>query len=664
MKTKLSIVNKKILLTLLFAISITFNISAAYKPLSISSPNGNLKVKISLNEKLSYSVDYRGENMVAWSPVSMQLADGKVLGLNPTIIKKQTTKVDRVLPNNFGKRKFIKDNFTELSISLKGNYGIIFRVYNEGFSYRFFTSFSQPITVLAEQASFNFPEDNQLYYIAKPKRFYENTGEGRYVHESINQIPDSVFALTPLVVSAKNGVKIALAESSLFDYPGLNVKRNEGLPNSLSGYFAPEVESEIPNGWTYTITKRRNYLAQTKGTREFPWRMMFFADKDIDLTDCDMVYKLAKPAQNYGDLSWVKPGKAAWDWWADWSIQGVDFKGEAGSFEYYKYLIDFAASHHLEHVEISVGWMNDQNILEVNPKIRMPELVQYAKSKNVGVMVWVVAQTLERQFDDAFNLFSQLGVSGVKVDFMDADHQGRINFYEKIAVECMKRKLMVYYHGACKPNGLERTFPCIINYEGVMANEYNKWSKDETPKHTVEVAYIRNLAGPMDMNCGSMRNAQGDAFTVSNSMPMTQGTRCHQLAMYISYYAPFSMVGDAPDTYLSDKNCISLISSIPTTWDDSHPVEGKIDEYLVMARKKGEDWFISGLNNEKERDVSIGFDFLDEGKYMATVFSDGINANKVGTDYTIKTIEVTNKSKFNTHMAVGGGFVISLKKIK
>ena len=391
---------------------------------------------------------------------------------------------------------------------------------------------------------------------------------------------------------------------------------------------------------------------------------MVVAENDVQLADCDIVYKLGKPAEVYNDLSWIKNGKAAWDWWADWSIQGVDFVGEMGSFEYYKYMIDFAAVNKLEFVEISVGWMDYLDILKVNPKIRMPELMEYAKSKDVGIMVWVVAHTLERQFDEAFELFSKLGVAGVKVDFLDADHQGRINFYEKIAKECMKRKLMVYYHGACKPNGLERTYPCIINYEGVQANEHNKWSKDETPKHTVNVAFIRNMAGPMDMNCGAMRNAQGDAFAVSNSMPMSQGTRCHQLAMYITYFAPFTMVSDAPDTYITDKHCIDLISSIPTNWDNSKAIDGKIGEYIIMARNKGENWYVSGLNNETQRSGNLKLNFLGEGTYSATLFADGINANKVGTDYKITNLKVTANSVLPYSMANGGGFVLKIEKLK
>lgn len=637
------------------------NCFAQKKPLTIASPNGNLKVTVSLTDKIYYSVDFKGRQIITPSSISMQLKDGKTIGAIPVLQNKNSITVNTVIHNVInGKRKSIVDHYNETTVNLKGNYAVVFRLYNEGFAYRFNTSYKDKIIVQNEAATFNFAGDYNILYI--PKVQYDNSGEGRYTHQKISQIPDSVFGLTPLLVEIPGGPKLAITESSLFNYAGLNIKKNTNAANSLVGSFAPDVENETGKGWVYTIHKRKQHIAETNGTRSFPWRVVAVAENDIELADCDMVYKLAKPAENYTDLSWIKNGKAVWDWWADWSMAGVNFKGEKESFEYYRYMIDFAATNNIEFVEVSVGWMEDDNILNVSKKIRMPELMAYAKTKNVGVMLWVVAHTLERQFDSAFNLISTLGAAGVKVDFFDADHQGRINLYEKIAKECMSRKLMVYYHGACKPNGLERTYPCIINYEGVQANEWNKWSKDQTPTHTVEIAFIRNLAGPMDVNLGPMRNGQGDAFAISDALPMSMGTRCHQLAMYITYYAPFNMVADAPFEYINDKNCIQFISGIPTDWDNSKAIDGKISEYIIMARNKGNNWYLSGLNNETARSGEVKMDFLGEGNYTAAIFEDGINANKVGTDYTVKKITVNNKTVLPYQMANGGGFAVTVVK--
>ncbi len=650
------------LLSIIIVSLISPSVNAQKKTLAISSPNGSITINITLKDKIYYAANFKAKAIINPSAISLQLMEGNAIGANPVLKSAKSVSVNKELNNVVnGRRSSIKDVYNELTVQFKNNYAVIFRVYDEGFAYRFVTNLPGKLIIKNEEASFNFVNDHNLYYI--PKVRYENDGEGKYNYQKMSEMPDSVYGLTPIVVDIPLGPKVAITESALFDYPGLNIKTNPALSGSLIGSFAPEVEDEIPNGWVYKILKRKNFIAETSGQRDFPWRVIVVAENDAQLADCDLVYKLAKPATPETDVSWIKHGKAAWDWWADWSIAGVNFKGEPESFEYYKYLIDFAASHKLEFVEISVGWMNDQDILNVSSKIRMPELMQYAKQKNIGIMVWVVAQTLERQFAEAFNLFTTLGVAGIKVDFFNADHQSRINFYERIARECMKTQLMVYYHGACKPTGLERTYPCIINYEGVQANEYNKWSKDETSAHAVNVGFIRNLAGPMDMNCGAMRNGQGDAFAISNSYPMSQGTRCNQLAMYITYYAPFEMVSDAPNEYINDKKCIEFISAVPTNWTDSKPIEGKIGEYLIMARKSNNDWFIGGLNNETERKGEIKLDFLGTGKYKATIFQDGVNANKVGTDYEIKMQEVTQGMVLPYHMAKGGGFAIRVALI-
>lgn len=654
---------RKLTLLLVLLMIMAGSLFAAPKSVIVSSPNGNLKATVELSDKIKYSVNFQNKPVIIPSAISLQLNNGKFLGLDPVISNSKTKSVHRLIDNVInGRRKSIKDEYNETRINLKGNYSIVFRVYNEGVAYRFVTNLPGTITIKDEEASFNFANDYSMYYIAKVQ--YDNSGEGSYLYQKISQMPDSVYSLAPLIVSIDNGPKVAITEADLFDYAGFNLKRNSVVKAGLKGSFAPDVLEEEGNVWVYKIKKRKDYIAETSGKREFPWRVIVVAENDIDLTNCDIVYKLSKPSDYTRDLSWIKNGKSAWDWWVDWNITGVDFKGEQGSFEYYKYLIDFAVANKLEFVEVSVGWMDDQDILKVNPKIRMPELMAYAKSKNIGIMVWAVAHRLERQFNDAFDLYSKLGVAGVKVDFLDADHQGRVNFYEKIAKECMKRKLMVYYHGAYKPTGLERTYPCIINYEGVQANEYNKWSKEVTPRHNINVAFIRNLAGPMDMNLGPMRNAQPEVFAINYIYPMSQGTRCHQLAMYITYFAPFNMVADAPNEYIADKHCIELIASIPSQWDETKPIAGKIGEYILMAKRNKNNWYVSGMNSETPRTGKIKLDFLEEGEYTGTLFKDGVNAAKVGTDYKIASFNVNKASVIDYEMIQGGGFVLKLIKKK
>ncbi len=631
--------------------------------LKVSSPDGNLVVNLTMGEKLSHSSTYKKKTLLLPSSIALILENGTAIGARPRLLNSKVLKIRDVIRNvTMGKRNIIRDEYNELAANFKGNYSLIVRVYNEGFAYRFKTNINDSLVIKNEEATFNFPVDGNMVYI--PKEKMDNDGEGTYTYEKISQMPDPVFALVPAMVQISEGLKVSITESDLRDYAGFNLRRNKEKPNSLVGQFPTDVAKEGPNGWVYKVLERRNYIAKTNGKRSFPWRVVAVAEKDYQFTDYDLVYKLAPvPEKNYGDLSWIKSGKASWDWWYDWSIEGVDFKGEMESFEFYKWVIDWTAKNNLEYMEVSVGWMNDQNILDVSKKIRMPELVQYAKSKNVKILVWLIAHTLERQFDPAFDLFNKLGVAGIKVDFMDADHQTRIKFYERIAEESMKRKLLVYYHGACKPTGLERTYPCIINYEGVQANEYNKMKKTQTPKHSVNVAYLRNMAGGMDFNLGPMRNAQGDAFTISDKHPMSQGTRCHQLAMYVVYYAPLQMVSDAPSTYMKELESMNFIASVPASWDDSKPLDGKIGEYIVMARRKSDTWFLGAINNETPRTLNVNLDFLGEGKYKAFVYADGVNAHKVGTDYKLTTQEVTKSSSLAINLATGGGYAVRFEKI-
>lgn len=631
--------------------------------LHVNSPNRKLDVVFKIGEIISYSASYNSSAIIHDSPIALELENGLVLGKNPVLKKsKVTTYKNEIKDILIGKRKSILDEFNELVVNFKGNYSVIIRVYNEGFAYRFKTDISSNIIIKSEQATFNFNDDYPITYI--PKFKIDNDGEGSYKCEKISAIPDSVFSLTPAIVQCNNRIKVLITEADLRDYPGLNLNKDKNQKGKLIGQFAKEVAKEVPNSWVYKILERKNFLAETWGQRMFPWRTVVVVENDIQLADCDIIYKLATPVDSkYKDLHWIQPGKASWDWWYDWSIEGVDFKGEMESYEFYKWVIDWTASQNLEYTEISVGWTNDQNILEVSKRIRMPELVKYAKSKNVKVLVWVIANTLERQFDEAFVLFKALGVSGIKVDFMDADHQGRIKYYERIAKKCMEEKLLVYYHGACKPTGLERTYPCIINYEGVQANEYNKFFKVQTPKHSVNVAYIRNFAGGMDMNCGPMKNVQGDAFTVSEKNPMSQGTRCHQLAMYVVYYSPLQMVSDAPSTYMKEQQCMDFIASVPTSWDDSKALSGELGEYIVMARRKESNWFLGALTNEKAREIDIELDFLENSRYRAFIYKDGVNAHKVGVDYKYYVEEVTNKDKLHLALSNGGGYCVRFEKI-
>ena len=650
---------KTILLTLIVIFIFTTISNASVH--RVQSPDCKLKVCVNMDNDLNYELSYDGINLIQPSSISMTLTDGRVLGRRPELLDAQSTSNNSIISNSLYRKALIENNYNELTLKLKGNYSVIFRLFNDGFAYRFVTDISGNIKVKDEMSSFRFldAENNKIWFI--PRDSVVNSGEGSYSIGKISDLAKSKLALTPVLVNSYK-VNTLIFEADVFDYPKMFLQAEFGVPNAIVGKFSKEVATEVHNGWVWNPTSYKNYIAETKGQRTFPWRCVMVTDNDAALTDCDMVYRLATPPT--GDFSWVKPGKAAWDWWFDWNIQGVDFKGEAASNPFYKYMIDFASDNKIEFIEVSVGWSLNDWIIEPSPTLDIKEMMNYAHSKKVGVLLWVCGNRLMTNFEKSFALFDELKPAGIKVDFMDGDHQSRMKCYEQIAKECAKHKLMLYFHGAHTPTGLQVTYPNVINYEAVMGNENNKWSDVISPDYNIILPFIRNAVGPMDFTPGGMLNANKSNFKISNDKPMVLGTRCHQLAEYVLFFGPTQMICDSPSNYKNEQESLNLISDIPTVWDQSVPVVGKVGEYLIMAREKNEVWFVGGMSNWTSREVSFKTDFLQKDiNYKATIFKDGINADRFATDYKIEEMKVTNQSDIRLHIAQGGGFVVKIEKV-
>ncbi len=386
-----------------------------------------------------------------------------------------------------------------------------------------------------------------------------------------------------------------------------------------------------------------------------------------------MVYLLSKPLQ-LKETSWIKPGKVSWDWWNALNVYGVDFKSGINT-ETYKYYIDFASKYNIDYIILDEGWsgnngldFNDpefkEDITSVNPDINMEKLLSYAKEKNVGLILWVTWKGLERQMDKAFDLYQKWGIEGVKVDFMQRDDQWMVNYYWKVAREAAKRKLLVDFHGAYKPSGLRRAYPNVINREGVRGLENCKWSNDFVPDHEVTLPFIRMAAGPMDYTPGAMNNAQKQNYRPIFERPMSMGTRCHQLAMYVVYEAPLQMLADNPSNYLKEPECMNFLSKVPTVWDETKVLYAKISDYVVIARKAKDTWYIgamSGINPEK---FTIDFSFLSSGEYSIDIYQDGVNADRYGNDYKKSTTQITKDTKLNINLAPAGGWAARIYKTK
>jgi alpha-glucosidase len=631
---------------------------AVPKVFSLLSPDKKLEVKISVSDILTFSIIKKGVEIIAPSSISMTINENNVIGKNSTVIDSKNNSVKRVIPRVVKqKSREVVENYNELRILFKEKFALNFRVFNEGVAYRFETEFPGEIKINHEECTFNFADDYSIYFPEEESFMSHN--ERLYPYLSLKEIKDTRFCSTPAVVDTKEGTLIGITESDLFDYPGLWLKGTSA--NSLKGMFPQFVlEEKAKNDRDVEPIKRADYLAITKGTRTFPWRIFGITNNDGDLITNELVFLLSQE-NKLNDVSWIKPGKVAWDWWNANNIYGVDFRAGINT-ETYKYYIDFASKYGIEYIILDEGWYKLGDILSTSPEMDIPELMKYAKEKNVGIILWVIWKTLENQLIPALDQFEKWGAAGIKVDFMQRDDQTVVNYYWKVAEEAAKRKLLVDYHGAHKPAGLFRAYPNVITNEGVKGLENNKWSSDVTPEHCVTIPFTRMFAGPIDFTPGAMNNVQVSSFKDMFSQPVSMGTRAQQLAMYVIYESPLQMLCDLPTNYYKESECMEFLSKVPAVWDETKILDAKIADYILVARKNGEEWYIGAMTDNTQRKLTVDFSFLDEGKHKAHIWQDGINADRNGNDYKKITIEVSNKSKHEIKLAPGGGWAAIITK--
>lgn len=665
----MNLLNKKWIAILFVAAPLWTN---AQTEMKLKAPAGKVEVKITLGDNLTYSVFHEGDMMIAPSPISMTLVDGTVFGEKPRLKKKKyETKNQTIYPPLY-KKKTIEDHYNQLTLDFKGGYCLVFRAYDEGVAYRFVSSLNKPFLVENEQAVFNLPENPKIY-AATPKgrqidgkeNQYHSSFQNTYQHVALSEWDKSRLAFLPVLSEGKKNKKICITEADLLNYPGMFLKvssDNKGFYGEFAAY-PKDVAVEV-RGLKGVVKTREPYIAKAKGRTDFPWRVIQISEKDTELLCSDMVYKLATPAAE-GDYSWVKPGKVAWDWWNDWSLYGVDFRAGINT-ETYKYYIDFASKFGIEYVILDEGWAvaGPADLFQIVPEIDLKELIRYADSKHVGLILWAGYRAFDLDMERVCKHYAAMGIKGFKIDFMDRDDQYMVDFNRRCAETGAKYKLLIDLHGTFKPTGLQRTYPNAINFEGVHGLEEMKWAHPNTDQVTYDVTmpFIRMVAGPLDYTQGAMNNANKQNFKAVYSEPMSQGTRCRQLAEYVIFDSPLNMLCDAPTNYLKEKECTKFIASIPTVWDESKALCGKVGEYLVMARQKDGVWYIGALTNWDARDIELDLSFLGDGMYQAEIFEDGVNADRIGKDYKRKVVTLTADKKFNIRMASGGGFIMKIKK--
>jgi alpha-glucosidase len=652
-------------LMMLFAVMVSAQKNQQYQ---LSSPNNKIQVLVDAAGQLQWSMWHDKQLVIAPSPIAMKLEGDETLGKNVSVTSSKPETVNNAIKPNFYKKDNIQDQYNQLTLNFRGDYGVIFRAYNEGVAYRFFTRRKGKTVIKNEEANFNFTADHKALipymWDYREGKIFNNSFEALYDERRISEFAKDSLAFLPLLVDVEQNKKVVILEADLEDYPGMYLDIND-TRKGFKGVFAPyPLETKVGGYLNMNLipTKRADYIANTIGTRVFPWRAIVISENDKELLDNDMVQKLASPSR-IADVSWIQPGQVAWDWWNDWNITGVDFKAGMNTATY-KHYIDFASTNNIKYIIIDWGWSEKTDLTKVNPSMNIQEIVAYGNERGVGVILWTSWQALTKTMDTVFPLYSKMGVKGFKVDFIDRDDQIAVASIFDIAKKAAEHKLLLDYHGVFKPTGLQKTYPNVVNFEGVKGLENVKWADEDAPRYAVSIPFIRMMAGPMDYTPGAMRNANKENFRAIETAPMSKGTRCHQLAMYVVYEAPLQMLADSPDEYRKGQECTDFITSVPTTFHESVALDGKVGEYLAMARRKGDTWYVGAMTNWDARTLTIDLSFLGNGNYEAVIFKDGINADKNGTDYKREVVKVSSKDQLKAQLASGGGWAARIYPVR
>ena len=620
---------------------------SAGKSWIISSPDKKTQVSVGTLNYISlyWSIEHNGISVLERSGMNVMIDgtydvfyDANKKGGLGRVTKRAQVRTQFDTP--FYKKAVVSDEYNGMTVAFKNGISVEFRVYNDGAAYRFLIDRKHMSEVTWEIAEFNFADD----YTAFIPYVNDNRGGERYCYsfesyydeQPLSKMFKDSLAITPLAVCLPGGMKAIVMDAGVEDYPGMFLKSNG--KNSLKAEFAPYPAEQEIDGFdrlNLVPTKRENYIAKLDCSRALPWRAVVITEKDADILNCDMAQRLA-PECRIEDTSWIHPGKVAWDWWNNTNVTGVEFKSGMNT-DTYLYYIDFAAKNKIEYVIIDEGWSGKESLMEdLSPEIDLKKLIAHGKEKGVGIILWSSWRNLIGNnpdcdmslTNDVMKHYADMGIKGFKVDFFDRDDQQAIASAYKIASCAAKQHLYLDYHGL-KPFGIQRAYPNILNFEGVKGLENSKWEPrvgdgplHNQPRYDVTAPYLRMLAGPMDYTPGAMMNAMKDNFFGNNDHPMSQGTRVHQMAMYTTFEAPLQMMADSPTMYMKNQECTDFIAQVPTIFDETIALDGKLGEYTVVARRKGTTWYIAAMTDWTPRDLTIDLSFLGEGKYQADIFAD------------------------------------------
>jgi alpha-glucosidase len=640
--------------------------SAQQKPLELLSPDGKTKLSVNIGDKITYSVYSNDEVLLKDNEIQLQLRK-EILGKNPKLASQKrssvNTEIKPVVPFKFST---VKNQYNQLLLAFKGDYSLEFRAFDDGVAYRFITKKKGTIEVMQEDFDLSFAGDYLVHVEFPGSRGFNAVYEEPYSHVESKEWKDDMSVL-PILIDTRKGAKILISEADLVDYPCMFVK-GKGTGNGLTSLFPKTpLETNNRNDRNIKASKEADYIAKTAGTRNFPWRFFIVVRNDGQLLESTMVCRLS-PQNELGDVSWIKPGLAMWDWMNRWSDFGPEVNYVAGvNTAAYKHYIDFSSRNHIPYMVVDEGWsVNNGLPKEIKPSIDIPELVRYGKEKNVALVLWITYRGIQEDFDDdsynLFEYFSKMGIKGFKIDFMDRSDQEIIHFYENAAKEAAKYQMVIELHGSYKPVGMEFKYPNVLSFEGVRGMENGGGC---VPDNSVYLPFMRNVLGPMSFTPGSLLNVQPENMKngLGSNLVMV-GTRAHHIAYYILFESGLQMIADSPRQFDMNPDCRDFIFSTPVTWDETHALAAEAGQYAIAAKRHGNKWWIGGITNnaQQAREFDIKVDFLPAGKtFNLTAFEDGPNANRQAMDYNVRKQALKNGDTIHIKLARNGGFAATIE---
>lgn len=630
--------------------------AAQAKEVKVASPSGNIQLCINDNGgTLSYSAFLDGKALFTQEALQMKL-EKKVLGADTRIVGVMNRQVRDILKPVVPIRQAeIKNHYNAATLTMKGGYKVEFRAFDNAVAYRFILAEKDSIYVFDE--TFNLKPAEEMAVHFQPTGGWGTGSESPYIHCMLKEWEHSHdMSVLPLGLSSTTeDLHLLISESDLDDYPGMYLRGN-GAKDCLTCAMPPVIKDwELFFDRGTKAGAYHDYIAHTAGKRSFPWRYVVIGDAK-GLLEQTLTAQLAAPCE-IADVSWIQPGQVAWDWWNQRKVYGPDVHFKPGcNTDTYKYFIDFAARYGVKYIIMDEGWAKGTfEPYETNPNLDLQECIRYGKEKGVGIILWLTWICVERNLDQLFETYEKWGIAGTKIDFMDRQDQWMINWYERVIKEAAKHHMVVDFHGAMKPAGLEHRYPNLLAYEGVRGLEQMSGCQ---PDNTLFIPFLRNAVGPADFTPGAMHNTQPEYDKWTEADYSAVGTRAYSMALFTIMETGTQMLSDSPTNYYRNPDCIDFLSKVPCTWDETRAIEAKFGEYVIVAKRSGAKWFVAGICNgtERSREFQVSLDFLSDGSHTMTLFSDGFNADWQAMDYRVETWAVDNRSVVDVRMVRNGGF--------